>query len=76
MDLIQKIQQLVEQLPDDMVQGMPADAKKMIVVKFGWEAPEIKTSPKVEKLLKVVSSLSDEEKQEFMTNCPLSHNQI
>lgn len=75
MDLIQKIQQLVEQLPDDMVQGMPADAKKMIVVKFGGEAPEIKMSPKVEKLIKVVSSLSDEEKQEFMTNCPLSHNQ-
>lgn len=75
MDLIQKLQQLVSQLPDDVVSGMPGDVKKMIVVKFWGESPEVKLSPKVEKLIKVVSSLSDEEKKEFVVNCPLSHNE-
>lgn len=72
MDLMWRLQQLVEQLPDDAIGGMSDDVKIMIVKKFWGEAKWI-ISPRVKKILQLIEWLDDMEKKQLMENCALNH---
>lgn len=70
-NLIQKVKQLVESLPDDAIGQFPADVKIMIVKKFGGEEGKEPPSERVMKLIELIKALPPEDMEAFRSHCPM-----
>lgn len=60
-ELLQKLQEIKDQLPEDLQQ--------LVIIKTEWSSEETELPPKLQKVIDILKSFTDEERDLLFKNC-------